>query len=102
MSWNAMSIASASMNLSLVVAASQRKPHRVTGSGAPRAIAMATLLLAAGVHPKIVQERLGHSSITMTLDRYSHVSMTMQRDAADVLDTLLTNKARPKRGHGGR
>jgi integrase len=38
---------------------------------------MATILLAAGVHPKIIQERLGHSSIQMTLDRYSHVSMTM-------------------------
>ena len=33
----------------------------------------ATLALAAGVHPKIVQERLGHSSINITLDTYSHV-----------------------------
>lgn len=59
---------------------------------------MATLLLAAGVHPKIVQERLGHSSIKMTLDRYSHVSMSMQRDAADVLDALLGAGSRPNRG----
>ena len=40
----------------------------------------------AWLHPKIVQERLGHSSITMTLDLYSHVSETMQEDAAAKLD----------------
>jgi integrase len=34
----------------------------------------ATLLLAQGVHPKIVQERLGHTDISMTLNRYSHVT----------------------------
>src|SRR5919112_639912 len=33
----------------------------------------ATHLLASGVHPKVVQERLGHSSISLTLDTYSHV-----------------------------
>lgn len=49
----------------------------------------ATLLLEAGVHPKIVQERLGHSSISMTLDRYSHVSESVQQAAADRLDVLL-------------
>ncbi len=49
----------------------------------------ATLLLAAGVHPKIVQERLGHESIAMTLDLYSHVSMTMQQEAAERLERLL-------------
>jgi integrase len=49
----------------------------------------ATLMLAEGVHPKIVCERLGHSSIAMTLDRYSHVSIDMQRDAADRLDAAL-------------
>lgn len=46
----------------------------------------ATQLLASGVHPKIVQERLGHSTITLTLDLYSHVSETMQSDAAVKLD----------------
>ncbi len=51
---------------------------------------MATLLLAAGVHPKIVQERLGHASIRMTLDRYSHVTPVMQQEAAAILDGLLT------------
>jgi integrase len=49
----------------------------------------ATLMLAEGVHGKIVQERLGHANIAMTLDLYSHVSADMQRDAADRLDALL-------------
>ena len=42
--------------------------------------------LAAGVHPKIVQERLGHSTITVTMDLYSHVSETIQSDATARLD----------------
>ena len=49
----------------------------------------ATLMLSNGVHPKIVQERLGHSDISMTLNRYSHVSMDMQREASDQLAELL-------------
>ena len=42
----------------------------------------ATLMLKAGIHPKIVQERLGHSSISMTLDTYSHVVPGLQEQAA--------------------
>ncbi|MCZ7618901.1 MAG: site-specific integrase [Myxococcota bacterium] len=49
----------------------------------------ATLALAAGVNPKVVQERLGHSTITLTLDTYSHAVPTLGKDAADRLDTLL-------------
>jgi integrase len=49
----------------------------------------ATLMMADDVHPKIVQERLGHSNISMTLDRYSHVTKDMQRQAADRLDALV-------------
>lgn len=49
----------------------------------------ATQLLLAGVHPKIAQERLGHSTITTTLDLYSHVSENMQADAAALLDASL-------------
>jgi integrase len=49
----------------------------------------ATLLLAEGVHPKIVQERLGHADISMTLNRYSHVTPGMQRQAADTLDAAM-------------
>lgn len=50
----------------------------------------ATLLLAQGVHPKIVSERLGHSQVGITLDTYSHVLPTMQREAADRLDALFS------------
>jgi integrase len=49
----------------------------------------ATQLLLAGVHPKIAQERLGHATITTTLDLYSHVTETMQSDAAERLDAIL-------------
>jgi integrase len=49
----------------------------------------ATLALASGEHPKIVQERLGHSSISMTLDRYSHVTPSLQRAAAERFEALL-------------
>lgn len=50
----------------------------------------ATILLSAGVHPKIVQERLGHSSIKTTLDTYSHLIPTLQKEAADVFNNLTT------------
>lgn len=50
----------------------------------------ATLMLRQGVHPKVVQERLGHSDITLTLNTYSHVLPAMQDEAAEKLDTLLT------------
>jgi integrase len=46
----------------------------------------ATQLLVEGIHPKVVQERLGHSSIAITLDLYSHVIGTLQEDAATRLD----------------
>ena len=49
----------------------------------------ATILLAAGVHPKVVQERLGHSKIAMTLDVYSHVLPSMQQEAAEKIDDLF-------------
>jgi integrase len=45
----------------------------------------ATQLLAAGVNPKIVQERLGHSNISTTLDIYSHVTPTIQQNAIEQL-----------------
>lgn len=49
----------------------------------------ASLLLKQGVHPKVVQERLGHSSIAITLDTYSHVAPGMQQAAADRFDEVL-------------
>ena len=49
----------------------------------------ATMLLKAGTHPRIVQERLGHSSIATTLDIYSHTVPGLQKAAAERLDTML-------------
>jgi integrase len=49
----------------------------------------ATHLLRAGVHPKVVSERLGHSSVGITLDTYSHVLPGMQQDAVRLVDAAL-------------
>jgi integrase len=49
----------------------------------------ATLMLAGGVHPKIVAERLGHSTSKLTLDTYSHVLPHMQEEATNILEALL-------------
>jgi len=53
----------------------------------------ASLMLKQGVHPKVVQERLGHSTIAMTLDTYSHVTPGLQQAAAESFDRLLNHKA---------
>jgi integrase len=61
----------------------------------------ATQMLASGIHPKIAQERLGHSSIAITLDLYSHVLPGMQADAAAKVDGALRaalDKARRSKG----
>jgi integrase len=50
----------------------------------------ATLLLGRGVHPKVVSEILGHTRISTTLDLYSHVSMTIQQQATDMFDVILS------------
>jgi len=42
----------------------------------------ATVLLEAGTHPKVVADRLGHSSVMLTLDTYSHVTPTLQQNAS--------------------
>jgi integrase len=49
----------------------------------------ATHMLASGVHPKIAQERLGHSSVGITLDLYSHVLPGMQAEAVNRVDAML-------------
>ncbi len=49
----------------------------------------ATLMLGQSIHPKVVAEMLGHSQISTTLDLYSHVTPTMQRQATDALDAVL-------------
>jgi integrase len=46
----------------------------------------ASIMLKQGIHPKIVQERLGHSTIAITLDTYSHVSPGLQEAAAKRFD----------------
>jgi integrase len=50
----------------------------------------ATLALQAGVHPKVVSERLGHAKITITLDVYSHAIPALQEDAAATVAALIT------------
>ena len=52
--------------------------------------AHATLLLTAGVHPKVVSERLGHSNIAITMDIYSHVLPGLQEQAVIALDKRLS------------
>ena len=49
----------------------------------------ATLLLGRGVHPKVVSEMLGHATIAITMDTYSHVTPTMQREAVAAMDSAL-------------
>ncbi|MBA2729967.1 MAG: site-specific integrase [Euzebyaceae bacterium] len=49
----------------------------------------ASLLLAAGVNPKVVSERLGHSSVGFTLDTYAHVLPGMQPESAELFDRLV-------------
>ena len=53
----------------------------------------ATLLLLAGVSPKVVQERLGHSNVSITLQTYSHVLPSLQAHAAAALNEILTMDA---------
>jgi len=50
-------------------------------------------MLKQGVHPKIVQERLGHSSIQVTLDTYSHVAPGLQEAAANEFDNFVLSKS---------
>jgi integrase len=52
----------------------------------------ASTLLESNVHPKVVQERLGHSTITTTLDTYSHVAQGLQEAAAKAFDDAYAVK----------
>lgn len=73
--------------------------HLLAATGLPRVRfhdlrhSAATLLLGEGIHPKIVSEMLGHSTVAITLDTYSHVTAAMHRSAGDTLDTLLSPQA---------
>ena len=52
----------------------------------------ATLALEAGIHPKIVSERLGHSTVALTLDIYSHCLQHMQHEAAEQISRLVAGR----------
>ena len=58
----------------------------------------ASIMLKAGIHPKIVQERLGHATIGVTLDTYSHVTPGLQQADAEPFDdiTIKDNKETAK------
>lgn len=56
----------------------------------------ATLMLESGVHPKVVQERLGHSTISTTLDTYSHAVPNLQSDAVDQFATAFYQEQKPQ------
>ena len=55
----------------------------------------ATIALSAGVHPKVVQERLGHAAIAITLDVYSHVTEGLHGDAASLVAGLISGVSTP-------
>lgn len=69
--------------------------RRVSSSGLPHLTlhglrhTWATLALEQGVHPRVVQERLGHSTIAITLGIYSHVSPTLHDEAAQAVSDLM-------------
>jgi integrase len=53
----------------------------------------ATHLLTKGVHPKVVQDLLGHSTIAITLDTYSHVMPALAKDASAVMSSLIVDRS---------
>jgi len=81
--------------------ASGRYLHAVTSHSSSKAASLprtrfhdlrythATLALAAGVHPKVVSERLGHSSVSITLDTYSHAVPALEEEAAEKVAALV-------------
>lgn len=92
---------------------SREFPVAVTRMGLPRVNfhnlrhSHATQMLLCGVHPKITQERLGHSSISITMDLYSHLVPGLQGEAAEKVDAVLrralknTSQASPGGNSGG-
>ena len=61
---------------------------------------VASILLAQGVHPKVVSEQLGHATIALTLDTYSHIIPSLQQEAAGVIATAIlgSGSTSPQRG----
>ncbi|HEV2086883.1 MAG TPA: tyrosine-type recombinase/integrase, partial [Cryptosporangiaceae bacterium] len=58
----------------------------------------ASLMLAAGVHPKVASERLGHHSTAFTLDVYTHVVPGMQQQATETVAGLILPDRQPETG----
>jgi len=56
-----------------------------------------SLLMAENVHPKVVQEMLGHSTISLTLDTYSHLVPTLRSEAAEKVNSLLQKYCKTKK-----
>lgn len=55
----------------------------------------ATLLIKAGVHAKVIQERLGHADAKTTMDIYAHVLHTTQGDTAELFSTMIEDVKKP-------
>ena len=52
--------------------------------------------MKAGVHPKVVSDRLGHATIAVTIDTYSHVAPSLDADAANTVAAAIFSKRNPK------
>ena len=59
----------------------------------------ASVMLSEGIHPRVVQEQLGHASISITLDTYSHVTPGIQSEAVRRVGKVLSGRRDQKRGH---
>jgi integrase len=59
----------------------------------PRASSPTCTAPSLGEHPKVVQELLGHAQVSITLDRYSHMTPRLMSNAAAVMDRLLDEEA---------
>ena len=53
---------------------------------------MATLALQAGIHPKVVSERLGHATVAITMDTYTHAVPALQEEAAERIAALVFHR----------
>jgi len=90
--------------LSLSQGACGASPALKDGSSAaspsqPHALAAASMLIAQGAHPKIIQERLGHASITTTMNRIGHLFDGQDATLLDGLDAAMTRRP-PRRQRG--
>ena len=71
-------------------------PRCPSGDIPPSGEICATLALQAGIHPKVVSERLGHATVSITLDTYSHAILALQEEAAALIAGLVFAAPRPE------